>query len=100
MSACAPAAEPLAVSPDEQAVVDWMKLRLAFLRERSDIEAINLAVTYYPHLGEIETQWIIHSGGQCVVSQPSIAEGVRALREKLANLEQLANLEPNGTHQP
>jgi hypothetical protein len=73
------AAEPT-LPPDEQAVTDWMKLRLADLRERSGlpVQSLNLYCTGG------ETTWTLHAGGQCVVNQPSIAEGVKALREKLA----------------
>jgi hypothetical protein len=82
-SAPAPAAEPLA-DPCEQAVMDWMRLRLAALRQFSGINALSVHATWYPHSEEIDVLWILHSGGKCVVDQPSIAEGVRALRVKLA----------------
>ena len=77
------AAEPATLPPDEQAVLDWCKIRLADLHARSGIDCIQLCVIRYDHSGEIGAHWFLHKDSACVVSRPTIAKGVRALREKL-----------------
>jgi hypothetical protein len=84
MSAPINGAPAALVPPDELAVTEWLKLRLADLRERSDMQSLNVHATWYPHSGEIGVEWVLHAGGQCVVGQPTIAQGVAALRKKLA----------------
>jgi len=76
-------AEPATLPPDDQAVLDWCKIRLSDLHARSGIDCIQLAVIRYDHSGEIGAHWFLHKDGECVSGQPSIAEGVKALREKL-----------------
>jgi hypothetical protein len=68
-------------APDEQAVLDWAKLRLATLHALSEVEAINLIVTRYPD-GTINGHWVLHRARACAI-EPTIADGVRTLREKL-----------------
>jgi hypothetical protein len=79
-----PLADPLVVSPEEMAVADWLRIRLAELHERHGIAALSVHATWYPHNGQIDARWVLHSGGECVIDQRSIAQGVRALKAKLA----------------
>jgi len=76
------AAEPATLPPDELAVTDWMKQRLADLHARHGVDAIQLLVNRFSD-GTIDVGWSLHKDGACVVSRPTIAKGVRALREKL-----------------
>jgi len=83
MSAHAPTTEPLS-DPCEMAIRDWMKLRLKDLHERHGVEALSVHATWYPHSGQIDARWCLHMDGECVVDEGSIAEGLRALKAKLA----------------
>jgi len=82
VNSSAPTTESVTLPPDELAVTDWMKQRLAELHARHGVDAIQLLVNRFSD-GTIDVGWSLHKDGACVVSRPTIAKGVRALREKL-----------------
>jgi hypothetical protein len=82
--ATVPATVPAALPPpDEQAVADWMRIRLADMHARHGVKALSIHAVWVSHSGEIDFQWCLHDDGGCVVGQRTIAEGVKALREQL-----------------